>query len=138
LVGVVAISLGVLAMHQLAVNHSFAAPATGHSHIHPDEVVGAMVHNSLTDVLAVEHSHSPLTVGSGHANPCWPGCGADHEMGVGSCLLALTLMMLSWLLAASRECRQVLSMTFRPTVGLVHVTIRRVSLSLTELSVSRT
>ena len=68
LVGVVAISLGVLAMHQLAVNHSFAAPATGHSHIHPHEVAGAMVHNSLADVLPVEHSHSRLTVGSGPAN----------------------------------------------------------------------
>ena len=67
------------------------------------EVAGAIVHDSLTDVLPVEHSHSPLTVGSGPANPCWAGCGAGHEMGVGSCLLALTLLMLSWLLAPSRD-----------------------------------
>jgi hypothetical protein len=139
LIGAITISLSVLAMHQLAVNHSFARPATTEVHAtHYQGFAVGMQQEGLTGHPATHDGVPRLAVGAGSANSCWPGCGADHQVSVLSCLLALTLLMLSWLLAPPRECRLRLSAALRPTAGVVHSNNRRVALSLAELSVHRT
>jgi hypothetical protein len=139
LVGAITISLSVLAMHQLAVNHSFARPATTEVHATHDQGFGlGMQQEGFTGHPATHDSAPWLTVGDANANSCWPDCGAHHQVSVLSCLLALTLLILSWLLAPPRECRQTLSAALRPTAGVVRSNNRRASLSLAELSVRRT
>ena len=70
-----------------------------------------------------------ICVGAGEAN---------HGAAVLSCLLALTLLMLSWLLAPPRECPQALPFAERRLADVIPVSKRRVSRSLAELSVCRT
>ena len=76
-----------------------------------------------------------LAVGPGTANSCWPDCGAHHQVSVLSCLLALTLLIPSWLLASPRECRQTSSAVIRLTAGVVHSKNRRMLLFVAELLV---
>jgi hypothetical protein len=139
LVGAITISLSVLAIHQLAVNHSFARPSTTEIHAtHHQGVALEMQQEGLTAHPPTHDGVPSLAAGAGNANSCWPDCGAHHQVSVLSCLLALTLLILSWLLAPPRECRQTLSAALRPTAGVVHSNNRRASLSLAELSVRRT
>src|SRR5215216_6540010 len=139
LVGAITISLSVPAIHQLAVNHSFARPSTTEVHAtHYQGVALGMQQEGLTAHPATHDGVPSLALGAGNANSCWPDCGAHHHVSVLSCLLALTLLMLSWLLAPPGECRQTSSADPRPTPGVVHSNNRRVSLSLAELSVRRT
>jgi hypothetical protein len=138
LVGAITISLSVLAMHQLAVNHSFARPSTTEVHAtHYQGVALGMQQEGLTAHPPTHDGVPSLALGAGNANSCWPDCGAHHQVSVLSCLLALTLLMLSWLLAPPGECRQRLASALRPT-GVVLSNNRRVSLSFAELSVCRT
>ena len=126
-------------MHQMAVNHSFARPATTEGHAtHYQGFAFGMQQEDPTGHPATHDSVPRLSVGAGSANSCWPDCGAHHRVSVLSCLLALTLLMLSWLLALPRECRQTSSAALRPTAGVVRSSNRRASLSLAELSVRRT
>jgi len=139
LVGAITISLSVLAMHQLAVNHSFARPSTTEVHATQDQGFAlGMQQEGLTAHPPTHDGVPSLALDAGNANSCWPDCGAHHHVSVLSCLLALTLLMLSWLLAPPRECRQTSSAALRLTAGVVHSNNRRVSLSLAELSVRRT
>jgi hypothetical protein len=139
LVGAITISLSVLAMHQLAVNHSFARPDTTEVHATHDQGFTRGMQQAGRTGHAITHIGGPrLAVAAGNADSCWPDCGAHHQVSVLSCLLALTLLMLSWLLAPPRERRQTSSADLRPTPGVVHSNNRRVSLSLAELSVRRT
>jgi len=99
------ISLSVLAMHQLAVNHSFAVPASSQSHVTHDRSLAVEIQQvALTDQLPTRYHDQSLTLGPASADLCWADCEADHQIGVLSCLLALTLLVLSWLLAPPREC----------------------------------
>jgi hypothetical protein len=139
LVGAITISLSVLAMHQLAVNHSFARPATTEVHATHDQGFAPGMQQAGRTGHPTTHISAPrLAVAAGNTNSCSPDCGAHHQVSVLSCLLALTLLMLSWLLAPPRERRQTSSADLRPTPGVVHSNNRRVSLSLAELSVRRT
>jgi hypothetical protein len=139
LVGAITISLSVLAMHQLAVNHSFARPATTEVHATHDQGFALGMQQKGPTAHPATHDGVPrLAVAAGNANSCLPDCGAHHQVSVLSCLLALTLLMLSWLLAPPRECRQTFSAALRTIAGVVPLNNRRASLSLAELSVRRT
>ena len=100
LAAAITISLSVLALHQLAVNHSFAAPATSGSHVtqHRPLAVETQQEERLPSCQPEDYGSSS-TLHSAGADPCWPDCGADHEISVLSCLLALTLLVLPWLLS---------------------------------------
>jgi hypothetical protein len=97
-----------------------------------------MQHEALTDQLPAGYHNRSLTLGPASADLCWADCDADHEIGVLSCLLALTLLMLSWLLAPPRECLQALLFAARRFADVIPANKRRVSRSLAELSVCRT
>ena len=93
---VAAIALGVVAMHQLSSHHTFTLPQQGSSAAHQAAAYHAM------DTTRHDHSAS-----QSEARPDVPGqnaaagiacdeCG-QHALMV-SCLLALTLLVVGWLL----------------------------------------
>jgi hypothetical protein len=138
LVAAITISLSVLAMHQLAVDHLFVAPAAGEPHLtqHRPSAV-EMQQVALTDQVPTGHHGPSLSFGPASADRCGADCGTDHEISVLSCLLALTLLMLSWLLTPPRERRQALPSATR-FAAVIPTSKRRVCRSLVELSVCRT
>jgi hypothetical protein len=139
LVAAITVSLSVLAMHQLAANHAFAAPATSGSHVTHHRFLPVEVQQVALRAQLPTGYHGPsLTLGPDGADLCGADCDADHGVGVLSCLLALTLLMLSWLLAPPRECRQALLVAARRLADVIPANERRVSRSLAELSVCRT
>jgi hypothetical protein len=91
-----------------------------------------------TDQVPTGHHGQSLTFGPASADLCGADCGTDHEISVLSCLLALTLLMLSWLLTPPRQCRQALPFAARRLADVIPASKRRVSRSLVELSVCRT
>jgi hypothetical protein len=139
LVAAITISLSVLAMHQLAVNHLFVAPATNEPHVTNHRPLAVeMQQAALTDHVPTGHHGQSLTFGPASGDLCSADCDTDHGVGVLSCLLALTLLMLSWLLTPPRECRQALPSAARRLADVIPANKRRVSRSLAELSVCRT
>jgi hypothetical protein len=139
LVAAITISLSVLAMHQLAVNHLFVAPATLEPHVTQHRPFAVeMQQLALTDHVPTGHHGQSLTFGAASADLCGADCDTDHEISVLSCLLALTLLMLSWLLTPPRQCRQALPFATRRLADVIPASKRRVSRSLVELSVCRT
>jgi hypothetical protein len=139
LVAAITISLSVLAMHQLAVNHLFVAPATIEPHVTQHRPLAVeMQQLALTDHVPTGHHGQSLTFGAASADLCGADCDTDHEISVLSCLLALTLLMLSWLLTPPRQCRQALPFATRRLADVIPASKRRVSRSLVELSVCRT
>src|SRR5215216_6050117 len=138
-VAAITISFSVLAMHQLAVNHLFVAPATIEPHVTQHRPLAVeMQQVALTDQVPTGHHGQSLTFGPAGADLCGAECDSDHEINVLSCLLALTLLMLSWLLTPPRECRQALPFAARRLAGVIPSSKWRVSRSLVELSVCRT
>jgi hypothetical protein len=138
LVAAITISLSVLAMHQLAVNHLFVAPATRPHATHHRPLAVEMQQMALTDQVPTGHRGQSLTFGPASADLCGADCDTDHEISVLSCLLALTLLMMSWLLAPPRVCRQALPFAARRFADVIPARKWRVSRSLVELSVCRT
>ena len=139
LVAAITVSLSVLAMHQLAVNHLFVAPATSEAHLTQHRPLAVeMQQVALTDHAPTGHHGQSLTFGPAGADLCGADCDTDHEVSVLSCLLALTLLMLSWLLTPPRECRQALPFATRRLADVIPASRRRVSRPLVELSVCRT
>ena len=139
LVAAITISLSVLAMHQLAVNHLFVAPAAGESHVSQHRPLAVeMPQVAPIDQVPTGDHGSSLSFGPASADRCGADCDTDHEISVLSCLLALTLLMLSWLLTPPRECRQALPFATRRLADVIPASKRRVCRSLVELSVCRT
>jgi hypothetical protein len=139
--------LGIVGMHQLSVGHDVATSQTGHhEHLETAGHVDAAPHshdsgNVMTATLA------DLSLSAGHAFGGGGGavgddcatCG-DHEMALGSCLLALTLLVLSWLLLPPRLRHLPPFLQPRAAPALVRPAYVRLvpALSLTELSLRRT
>jgi hypothetical protein len=139
LVAAITVSLSVLAMHQLAVDHLFVAPATIEPHVTQHRPLAVeMQQVALTDHVPTGHRGQSLTFGPASADLCGADCDTDHEISVLSCLLALTLLMMSWLLAPPRECRKALPFAARRFADVIPAGKWRVSRSLVELSVCRT
>src|SRR5215207_6711878 len=136
LVAAITISLSVLAMHQLAVNHLFVAPATTGPHVTQHRPLAVeMQQVALTDQVPTGHHGQSLTFGPASAEMCGTDCDTEHEINVLTCLLALTLLMLSWLLTPPRECRQALPFATRRLADVIPASKQRVCRSLVELSV---
>ena len=108
----VVVMLSIVGMHQLSVGHDVATGgqhgvATGGQH-------GAHEHAAASNHLdSTAHSHGSdvvmavagVDVSAGHPTSGGAGLAAgdcltcrDHNMALGSCLLALTLLVLSWAL----------------------------------------
>lgn len=124
-------------MHQLSFNHTFAAPqAAPHT---PSAAVAARVGDGSpaeaghAAAVTPAPAHSPAAAGS---DPCLSGCDG-HTMLVVTRLLALTLLVTTWLLRPPGSRRLPSSRTLRlpvtPSVGR-----RRPALTLAELAVRRT
>jgi hypothetical protein len=142
------VALSVVGMHQLSSGHFFAAPATAHQHPTSGHAHGAghvadLVHASgaqgtaagtvvTADIGASAGTSSGLSgVGDGCA-----GC-PDHTMAFTVCLLALTLLTLSWWLAPP-QVRHLPRLKWRPNTMATVVSRPVPALSLAELCVLRT
>lgn len=149
-VGVVAVSLSLLAMHQLSLNHTAASPlpavesvgvveGSGSSRSIVDDRHGhAGQHGHVGQHLlsGADHPAEAAGVGTGSHDAC-PGC-AQHHVMVLTCLVALVLLATGWLLRGPPVGR---------TIGVaqllhrLHVAVPRwrpPPLTWIELSVSRT
>lgn len=141
------VTLSVVGMHQLSIGHDVA---TGPFHApHPDTTAhvdsSALTSSLVTDTDMAGHSGgghpstalSPDGAGSGE-NGC-PSCD-DHQMAFGSCLLALTLLVISWMLIPPRVRHLPPFLLPRLVPAVVGPAVGRLvpALSLTELSLRRT
>ena len=145
LLGVLAIALSLLAMHQLSSNHTAAGPpaaqesvATGDAHLTLNPVMHVDTHAAGTG--GTDHAHLSVASGDGHPasedGGC-PGC-ADHSAMALTCLAALVLLLGGWLLTRPRLGR---GLWLRRVVPLLMVDSRSWAprpRSLAELAVSRT
>lgn len=119
IMGVVAIAFGVVAMHQLSSGHSFALPQTQAQSGHHEQSPGS----GTTQPTATQ-------------NPC-TDCG-DHGFMV-TCLLALTLLVIGWLLRPPKWLpRPPNRRPGTPRRTPASLLIRSHTLSLVELSICRT
>lgn len=96
--------LGILGMHQLSTGHDMATGPTVPAASATVPTVGSGEHGRAGAMPAVAgHPDGPVdgrTTDGGLGGAC-PGC-ADHQMALGSCLLALSLLVLTWLLVPPR------------------------------------
>jgi hypothetical protein len=145
------VAFSIVGMHQLSLDHELAAPtpptastAAAHQHSGPRDHVGAdhvmgSESPSLDQFFApqVLMALDPADVSSGgHEKGC-AGCGG-HTMAFGACLLAFTLLVLSWWLAPPTVRLLPPRLLARPS-ALIPPGHRRVpALSLAELSILRT
>jgi hypothetical protein len=143
----VVVMLGIVGMHQLSVGHDLATgQASSHEHAetvgHAQNAPLAQDGEHLAAMAHLDHQAEPApgaNPGAGLAGENCLTCG-DHEMALESCLLALTLLVLGWLLLPPRL--RLLPPFLRPRVAAVLVRpayLRLVpALTLTELSLRRT
>ena len=144
----VVVVLGIVGMHQMAFGHDMAvgptaASAQGEHAGHQAAEMGSMAagHAGGHAGPSTFSSTSSSGTGTGTGDGC-PGC-PDHQMALGSCLLALTLLVLRWLLALPRPAR-VLPFLLPRLTRLSRLVTPFVAgrlvppLSLAELSVLRT
>jgi hypothetical protein len=145
------IALAVVGMHQLSLGHLFVATAdlSSDGHAHGTSSHAAMAAHAGAHLTAPasgksmpmdSHGRSAiLTAAAGaSADDGCTGC-SDHVMGPGTCLLALTLLVLFWWLRLPRP--RALPPARRnpdPSVALPLGRPRVHALSLVELSILRT
>jgi hypothetical protein len=150
-VGLFVVAFSIVGMHQLSFDHELAAPtpptastAAAHQHSGPRDHVGAdhvmgsespnQVEFAAPHVLTAKHPADGSS--GGHEDGC-AGCGS-HTMAFGACLLAFTLLVLSWWLAPPTVRLLPPRLLARPS-ALIPPGHRRVpALSLAELSILRT
>lgn len=133
------IILSIIGMHQLSLGHDFSSPSVARHQRSDAQLTTAGAHDSsrYTPHLSRAATGLPDHKPDGSSNDSCPGCGG-HDMALGACLLALTLLVLSWWLVPPRV-RQLPPRTLSrpPAVGILRG--RWVpALSLAELSVLRT
>ena len=142
----VVVALSVVGMHQLSVGHEVATSQTGHhahsgadAHLDPRDHAG----DTAAPLVEVDHGAEPalasVAAGGGAAGDACPDCG-EHQMLFGSCLLALSLLVLSWMLAPPRLRQLPPFLLPRLAAARLGPAMGRVvpPLSLTELSLRRT
>jgi hypothetical protein len=130
-------------MHQLSFGHLFVTPSDGHSNAASPRAAETLhSHDQMSvDAAPVEGQTTSSLHNLGAqavTDDGCTGCG-DHVMGLGSCLLALTLLVLSWMLR--RPDPRPLPPPQRrrpPAVPAIGRHLRMHALSLTELSILRT
>ena len=128
----------VVGMHQLPVGHDVATEPMASS-AHGSSVHGAGSDEMVPSVMA-EHLADHFTPGmpTGGSGAC-PDC-ADHLLTFGSCLGALTMLVLGWLLAPPRPSHVLPFPLPRLTPAVALSTVGRLvpPLRLAELSLLRT
>ena len=149
------VAFSIVGMHQLSLDHELAAPTppttstaaahdAGHQHSGPRDHVGADQVMSSESPSLVQFSAPQVLMAldpadgssGGHEEGC-AGCGG-HTMAFGACLLAFTLLVLSWWLAPPTVRLLPPRLLARPS-ALIPPGHRRVpALSLAELSIVRT
>jgi hypothetical protein len=101
--GVIVVAIGVLGMHQLSLGHTLVTPTA--------QSAGAQQHASApmdgsdtpeSQLRAVFDVQAPFVghddEGGHEPQPCLAGC-HDHQWMVATCVLALTLLVLTWRLS---------------------------------------
>ena len=140
-VSLVVVTLSVVGMHQLSVGHDVATGPTSSSDGHATSVRHSNPGDEAPPLAMAERAADHPTAGmtSGALGGGCPDC-ADHQMAFGSCLLALTLLVLSWLLTPPRlrHLPPFLLPRLAPTMAGPDPGRLVPALSLTELSVRRT
>ncbi len=144
----VVMTLGVVGMHQLSIGHDVATgPSDVHTHLDTTANADvAVLTSSLVpnaDMAGHPADGRPSTAltqdgARGGGNAC-PSCD-DHQMAFGSCLLALTLLVISWMLIPPRLRHLPPFLLPRSALAAVGPTVARLvpALSLMELSLRRT
>ncbi len=141
----VVVSLSVVGMHQLSVGHEVTTGPTGpyahaeappHSH---SDVSGQDRAAPLVERVDLAAGATTAAGSGGLAGDACPTC-EDHQLAFGSCLLALTLLVLSWLLVPPRLRHLPPFLRPRLAAAMVAPMLGRLvpPLSLTELSLRRT
>jgi len=136
----IVVTLSIVGMHQLSVGHEVATGQTAHAHFHAVPHAHHSGAQAMQGVAtAAQAVHRTSEAGVDAAGSACPDC-PDHRMALGTCLLALTLLVLSWTPVPPRFRH--LPPFLLPRVApyaLAWVVGRLVpSLSLTELSLRRT
>lgn len=137
-VSLLVVALSIVGMHQLSVGHNVpTGPTASSAHAEPVDHAGSGEMLPMGAEQAGGHLEAG-TPGGGTGEVC-PDC-ADHQMAFGSCLLALTLLVLRWLLAPPRPSHVLPFLLPRLAPPLAVPLVGRVvpPLSLAELSVRRT
>ena len=139
-ISLVVLTLGVVGMHQLSVDHDVS---TGQSVVsgqpssaaHSAYEAGA----TATDHHRPQAGAEPATGAAGSDEQDCPSC-AGHQMALSTCLLALTLLVLTWLLAPPRLRHLPPFLLPRLAYTSAVTALGRLvpSLTLTELSLRRT
>jgi len=152
LLAVVVIALSLLAMHQLSSNHTVAGTSSKiEGTAAPAGLAGQISHHPGDDRLIHVHAHDEHAI-DGHAHgqqvrataldhaagdgDC-PDC-AHHQAMALTCLAALILFVAGWVVSRPAAWRGVLLRRLIQKPETVAEPWRRHSLSLRELSVSRT
>lgn len=139
-ISMVVLTLGVVGMHQLSADHDVL---TGQPVVSGQPGVAAHLDHEVS-ATATDHHRAPaeaepVTNAAGSGESGCAGC-AGHQMVVSTCLLALTLLVLTWLLAPPRLRH--LPPFLLPRLSHISAgsTLGRLvpSLTLTELSLRRT
>lgn len=142
----VVVALSVVGMHQLSVGHEVATSQTGQ---HTDSGGGAHLHSRdhagdpAAPLVQVDHvaeqALASVAAGGTAGDGACPDCG-EHQMLFGSCLLALSLLVLVRMLAPPRLRQLPPFLLPRLTAARLGPVLGRVvpALSLTELSLRRT
>jgi hypothetical protein len=134
------IVLGVVGMHQLSSGHDFVTPSVGaHQHIsaHPSTDIQHARPDQPPNVGTDAAGIQPQLSSGGSTDDDCPGCGG-HNLAFGACLLALTLLVLTWRLAPPRVRHLLPRMLWRPSTVMTLLGRRLPALSLAQLCLLRT
>lgn len=130
--------LSVMGMHQLSLDHDFVIPPPA-DHQHADDQLTTAVGHELPGHAPVMDQNAmgmqPEGMGGSSDEGC-PGC-AGHGMAFSACLLALTLLILSWWLLPPRVRHLLPRMLRGPTNVAIHRWRRVPAMSLAALCVLR-
>ena len=133
--------LGVVGMHQLSSGHDFVTPSVGaHQHVsaHPStELLHRTELGQPANAGTIVAEIQPQLSSDGSPGDDCPGCGG-HNLALGACLLALTLLVLSWWLAPPRVRHLLPRMLSRPGTVVTLLGRRLPALSLAQLCLLRT
>ena len=142
--------LGVVGMHQLSFGHSLATPPAADSHehgaTHPHAVHNQAAEHATAGGVQDKQANAGRRISeraatwggssSGGGDAC-PGCG-QHSMAFSACLLALTLLVLTWLLTPPQVRHLPPRWRWQPATVAVLAGRPLPAMSLTELSILRT
>lgn len=138
-VGVVAVALSLLAMHQLSLNHTAASPlpVLESSGSTTGSVAGDHAHDGQHLLPGADHPATAAVDGEISDHGC-PGC-AQHHMMVLTCLAALILLVTGWLLRRPPAAHRIrVTPLVRCPLATAVLQWKPPPLTWIELSVSRT